>query len=158
MKKGRFKKILLAVLAVIMVVIWWDALRTMYPDTVSYKVTTPTGASAEQHAEGSQLPYAPPKINPFRRYIDSPQSSPQRAQTPAKPTPPPRLNIQYSLSGIVRRGPQSQAVITTADGSSRVLSIADSLDVWELIAIEEDLIVFEHAKQKDTLWLYSEAE
>ena len=64
----------------------------------------------------------------------------------------------HKLSGLIKRGLSSQAVIMLPNGSTKVLSVRDSLGIWELISINENAAIFKHEKKRDTIWLYTNGE
>ncbi len=158
MKSARNKWILLGILMVVLIYIWWDAFQMMSPESAGFQIRQSGEAVASDKSNGQQLDYEPPKVNPFKRSENKPKEIKPLTQTPKQPEPETRLDPQYSLIGVLREGPSSQAVIAGAAGSSTVLSIGESLDVWSLTEINDQYAVFEHDKQRDTLWLYVDTE
>ena len=155
MKVAAWKKWLLGILAVIMVYIWYDAFQMMYPETTGLRVTMPKDSQAASVSSIEQLQYRPPKVNPFRKPSMTQSQQAKSPQLNETPEPVAVFNEQYRLIGVLRRDSQSQAVVTV-DDSSLVLSIGDSLDNWQLQQIAENSVVFNHGKNQDTLWLYTE--
>jgi len=152
-KKSKWKWWLLAGLVLVLTYVWYDAFQMMSPESDAYRVTSPTAASPSTSPGAPQLEYEPPQTNPFKQPTATPQAAqPTRAQQPPAPA---QLDPGYQLTGILRRDRQSQAVVTLRD-SSTVLSLGDSLGVWELLDITAQAAVFSHDKNRDTLWLYTE--
>ncbi len=156
MKAPQVKKILLGALLVVMVYIWWDAFQVIAPSTSAYQVV-PLSASREVRVRDHQpLEYLPPLVNPFKQFRDTAQgqASPQPARQRRQPQQTPKLSDQYQLTGILQRGKASQAVLVAPNGSSAVLSLKDSLQTWELAKITDNIALFQHEHEKDTLRLY----
>jgi hypothetical protein len=155
MKQGHWKWWLLAGLAMFMCFIWYNAFRTMSSEPFSIKENASTPKRSVSRGKTQSLEYASPKINPFK-VPTAKAAQPKRRQQQPKPAEPKlQLDPQLQLTGILGRGSQSQAVLSRP-GGSLVLSLGDSLDVWELKAINTSTVIFGHGKNRDTLWLYTD--
>jgi hypothetical protein len=152
MKKSSWKWWLLALLALVMSYVWYNAFQMMSPEYVPIKVVEPPTTHQPKAHSASSPEYQPPKTNPFQQPTVSPAVSPQSGR-PRSPEPPPKLGSRYRITGILRRDRQSQVVLTFQD-SSIVLSVGDSLGTWHLLEIGDRSALFGQGKLRDTLWLY----
>lgn len=154
MKSSHARKVILALLSVLLIYIWWGNVRTFHRSSDSYSASPfeqDTAGKTEQSVQ--PLAYRGVKVNPFRRTIDTPDRA---AKPPAKPTeekPPPMLSEVAHLTGLVEKGVLSQAVITTRDSQTFVLSLQDTLVYWSLNEVTPTFAVFRQGKYYDTLWL-----
>lgn len=147
------KRILLGVLLIVLAYVWWDGFHKMYPDTAAYLTHAPVGnANPTRGAVSSELVYREPKTNPFFRPQQQPAGT-QPRQGGNLPTGVPPLRVNNKLIGVLGRGKQSQAVMST-ETQNVVVSLGDSVGAWELLMIGNNYAVFRHEKQRDTLWLY----
>ncbi len=152
MKKSSWKWWLVAILAVVMIYVWYDAFKMMSPEATPLRFVEPSALPRSGRRAANGPEYQPPKTNPFQQ----PAANPNASQQPGRsrpPEPPPKLDDKYRITGILRRDRQSQVVVTKQD-SSIVLSVGDSLGTWRLLEIADRSALFGQGKQRDTLWLY----
>ena len=158
MKSNRIKKIILAVLTIVVVYIWYGNLK-MYTGTDRV-----SNVSAEQERSKnsllsksqSLLTYIEPKLNPF----EAPgKSDPSQSQSRSRivnriPDPPPKAPSQsYKMVGSLNSGKTRIATLKETSGRQLLISPGDSLAGWKTVRIREDRIIFGHKKLRDTLRL-----
>ena len=154
MKSSHVKKAILTLLAMVLIYIWWGNIRTFHRSSDSY-----SASPAEQDYAGStgesvrRLVYRGVKVNPFRRPINTPEGAAKPPTKPVVEKPPPMLSEVARLTGLVEKGLLSQAVITTRDSQTFVLSLQDTLVYWSLDEVTPIFAVFRQGKYYDTLWL-----
>lgn len=153
MASQRTKRILLAVLLVILLYVWWGNLKLFFPPSpvpqeVPRSGTVSVGSDTQAH-----LVYREPRINPFLRPRTDDVSKQSKSPVP-RPGPSVALvSGSYTLSGIVTKGATSQAVIRTDQDSTFILATGDSLVGWRVVEITSNRVVFSHEKLRDTLRL-----
>jgi len=152
MKKSAWKWWLLALLAAVMIYVWYDAFQMMSPASAPIRVIQPAASPRTRSNTGSGPEYQPPKTNPFQQPASAATPSPQSVR-PRPPELPPKLDDKYRITGILRRDRQSQVILSGQD-SSIVLSVGDSLGSWKLMEIDDRSALFSQGKHRDTLWLY----
>jgi hypothetical protein len=151
MKKSTWKWWLLAVLALIMIYVWYDGLQMMSSESVPARIIAPAAKTQADRRTSTDIQYQPPRTNPFQQ--PTPKTAAVPSDQPRVPQPPPQIGSQYRITGILGRERQSQVVVTFGD-SSLVLSEGDSLGTWRLLNISDRSAVFGQGKNRDTLWLY----
>jgi len=160
MKSNRIKKIVLAILLLVAGYIWWGNLRSFRSSVVS---EVSGGPAVEEmtmvsSSDRGRIAYVEPKVNPFLKKSkpDAPQPErppSSRMQRPVSRNTPPAPSTRCTLKGLVKESETPQVVVVFEDRTSAVLSVGDSLGVWQLVAIRDSLAVLRLEKAYDTLWL-----
>ncbi|MEW6413256.1 MAG: hypothetical protein AB1483_12425 [Candidatus Zixiibacteriota bacterium] len=156
MKRARVKKVLLVLLIVVAGYIWWGNFQMMASSSnTSYSPPDILENPRPVSAAASRIEYEEPRINPFKREIaqvqpEKPQLSRNRTASPVQSITPSMGSV---LKGLIVEQQTPQAVVKINDGTSKVLSIGDSLHSWELVKIGDRQIIFRREKARDTLWL-----
>lgn len=155
MRSEKVKRSILALLVLTLGYVWRNAFDTIIPSSAGEYGLPGPGAETITHTEHPDLLFREPRINPFKAPAAKTETTPTnvRRQT-LKPSLPPRPAESYQLAGIIKQGQSSQAVIVFPGGASTIMSIGDSLSGWVLHLVNEDKIVFRHAKERDTLIYY----
>ena len=153
MSKETIKRIVLGLLLVLLIYIWWDAIAVFSTGETPVAINlTPIDSKAKETSEKVSIEYRPPKINPFARAAKI-KPTPKRAKTGSRSLTP-TLSETHQLTGILRRGKLSQAVIELPSGTSAILSLGDTISEWRLHKIHKELVIFKKDKRFDSLFLH----
>lgn len=156
MNSSKLKKAILALLVVIAVYIWGKNLYLFsggYAAAPKLRGTSVT-VSQDDHRQPTAS-YVEPKINPFRRPdVSAPAVASRKKPVEKRPDPvPTKVSQSFALSGLVNQPPNSQVVLRGRDGTSKVISLGDSIDVWVLTTIASTYAIFTYDKYRDSLAL-----
>ena len=140
-------------LLVIAAWVWWGNIKLIAPGDQPRDTRVDQEENTRRPAENkTTLTYSDPVINPFYRAAE-PSQRPKSQSAPQKLKVMPELPPGVKLTGFVRRGISSQAVLT-AGGETRVLASGDSLFEWHLIEIINNGAVFRSGETTDTMWIH----
>ncbi|MCH9032242.1 MAG: hypothetical protein IIB00_08295 [candidate division Zixibacteria bacterium] len=158
MKSNRVKKIILAVLTLVVVYIWYGNLK-IYTGTDTVSIVSAEQESSK-NVSGSKpenvLTYIEPKLNPFEAPEKSDASPGQNKRRIVNkiPDPPPKAPSQsYKMVGSLNSGKTRIATLKETSGRQLLISPGDSLAGWKTVRIRQDRIIFGHKKLRDTLRL-----
>jgi Tfp pilus assembly protein PilP len=159
MRSRRVKRLLLVVLTVLLIYVWWGNVQLFLPQTHEAD-SMPSHPPQPQPNEAPEqtLTYRPPVVNPFRRPKRTPKAKAERKEERKVAPPAVKLGDEVRVSGILERGSSSQAVIALPGGLSQVMSVGDSLDLWKLVVVGDEYVVFKRDRARDSLWLGSKRD
>ncbi len=156
MKSQNLKRIILAVLAIVLFAVWWDNLKLFYGNENKYDdLVQFEGKPVKKITQRNlQLEYKPPRVNPFWRadLIDN-ENRQLQERIAVAPVIIEKPSSRHKLLGVLKDKKKPQAVLNSNQGTTAVLSVSDSLENWVLITVDTNLIVFRKEKIYDTLWL-----
>lgn len=154
MKSSKAKKIILLLLVSIAAYIWWGNIKSFSNKSSGYYNIQDIDKNHKKDMTSKKsIQYIKPRINPFKRTINTEQPPEKKSKPKKLPKPPAKLSSKYKLSGFIQENKTSQAIITFSTNITKVLSIKDSLEQWEFIEIKNNLAIFRHEKIYDTLWM-----
>ncbi len=155
MSRQNWRRAILGVLTLVAVWLWWGNLQLFYtsnsvqPIPVSMERSTPIHSS-----RAAALKYLPPKTNPFfkgtvRAVSGDASTRPQKSvqQIPKRPS------SDHALSGFVTETKVPQVIVIDPGKSSRILTIGDSINGWQLVRIHDNSVLFQYDNICDTLFL-----
>jgi len=152
--RDRSKRIILFLLLLIAGYVWWCNIKALHPRQA--EADSQSGPGSQKNPLLGQKPplqYCEVKINPFRRPDQRTRSPGTDRPAEKRPKPTLQSTVVSRLTGILRKGDSSQAVVGLENHTPLVLSLGDSLVDWELRAITAISAVFQRGKCFDTLWL-----
>ena len=145
-------------LFIILAVVWWRNISYFQTDDDSIsegngEIAPDLRTSRTPDAPVVELPYFPPKVNPFLKGRLPARTNGQMSAPSVPPPQPPKLRDLARLTGVLERGKESQAVLRLSDGRSQVASLKDTVAGWILVSVGKEQAVFKQNKKLDTLRL-----
>jgi hypothetical protein len=155
MKANRIKKIILALLALVLIYVWSSNLSLFTQGESSIRDFRETPQTEIHRDMADNTPeYTQAKTNPFRKPGNVTTSKPPARKRPEPLTPPPlKLSGMFLFTGVIDRQEFSQVVLIGKKGGAVIRGIGDSLAGWELTYVSMDMVIFTNEKFKDTLFL-----
>ena len=152
--KQKYKYIILSLLFILLIYIWWGNIN-QFTSTETYYNINSLDKKIDSKKPNQELSntFNAPKINPFKKpnYGVTVNSKNKNVQS-KKEEKVPKLSNKYLLKGFIWDNEQPQVIIKQ-NTNTFILSLKDSLELWELISLTDSSVIFRHDKEKDTLLL-----